>query len=258
MITSQKFSSTRYILFFIALLNCAISYQQTSGDASNEVEATHNKIVASLGNDQILSSGVFFENNYRNDRGHPYFLDDIYKEGYIIIRNKRYDNILLKYNIFSQEIVLINPKQVPKFAFKPPTDFIEEFGFNDYRFMKNPLLDSNNTFCQLVYNGDIKCYYIWKKKRSDSYHNISFMAYEYNAVKPLMYLIMDNMVLSFKSKGSFLKLFTPEQSKMIKLYLKQNKINIIKAPDPVIRELLAYCETISNQKESSSDDANSR
>ncbi len=232
-------------IVFCLLISVSVpGFSQKKNSLSDEAEQTYNKIIADLGNDQVLSNGIFYENTSRNDLGYPYFKEDEFKKGYIVLRNKRYDNLLIKYNIFTQEVLVVNPKHKPQFAFLPPVDFISEFGFDNYTFDQFLTPDSTISYQQVIYDNQVGCYYQWSKNRVDSHHNVNYSAFKYTEDKAKRFLKLNEELFSYHNNGSFVKLFPEELAIDIKDYLKSNKIKVNKASDETVRDLLAYCEQL--------------
>ncbi len=244
MCLNHKFTLFKIYALFFLLIKSAWGISQNNDALSLEVEQTYDKIIAKLGNDQVLSNGIFFENTSRNDLGYPYFKEDEYKKGYIILRNKRYDNLLLKYNSFTQEVLVVNPKHKPLFAFLPPVDFVSEFGFDNYTFSLFITADSTKLYQQVIYDNQIGCFYRWSKSRVDSHHNVSYSAYKYTNDKAKRFLRLNQSIFAYHNNVSFVKLFPEEIMIDLKSYLKSNKIKVKKASDETIIDLLSYCEQL--------------
>ncbi|MDX2415824.1 MAG: TonB-dependent receptor [Bacteroidales bacterium] len=202
-------------------------------------------IQTKYGLDQTLVNGVFYENIYRNDLGFPSFPNDEFNKGYIVFHNRRYDNLLLKYNVFNQNLVVQESKYEKNgIVYIPPVDFISEFSLEGMVFRKYQFQDSVPGFYQEVFTGNIKCLYTWEKSRKESDHKGSFMAHEYFEAKRKTFLVINDTLHQYRSKASFINLFPIQYKKNISFFIKEKGIKFRKSPDEKIAELAAYCENL--------------
>lgn len=215
-------------------------------DTPTRLEQTFNLVQSKYGDDQAFVNGIYFDNIYKNDLGTPFFNSQDYQSGYIVLHNKKYSDLLFKYNAYNQKLIVAYTNQKGRhMVFMPPTDFISEFFLNGLIFRKYTFPGSSEKFFQVVYNGDFKCLYSWQIDRIESTHNISFMAHKFLDAKRKSYLVIDNNLHIYRSKASFIKLFPEEHIKSISAFMKKNKIKIKRSPDKKIAELVAYCESLS-------------
>ena len=209
------------------------------------IEQTYNEVQSMYGENQVFINGIHFDNIYLNDKGIPFFQSEDYQSGYLVLHNKKYTDLLLKYNIYNQKLVVKYPTlKGDPLVFMPPTDFISEFSLNGLVFRQYTFPESPAKFFQVVFDGELKCLYEWHKDRDESTHNNTYMAYEFREAKHKSYLVIDNKLHNYISKASFMKLFPEENKKNISSFMKENKINLRNSPDQKIAELIAYCVSI--------------
>ncbi len=178
------------------------------------------------------------------------FIDNRYfKEGMLVIHNQRYDNLLLKYNVFDQNLVLLYKDHLgTQMAFLPPINFISEFGLYGRVFKKYNFANEVEKIYQEVYSGEIKCLYALKKGRVDSHHNIQFSAYKYYDYVRKSYLAINDSIFKYKGKRDFIKLFPSENKKEISVFIKKQKIKVNRSPDIEIVKLMTFCEGLISNK----------
>ncbi|WP_430933883.1 hypothetical protein [Saccharicrinis sp. 156] len=197
------------------------------------------------GTGDVLVSGKFFENIYVNDLGHPYFNQDEYKKGHIVIHNLKFEDLKLKYNVWDQTLLVQRNKNSNyKTSYMPPVDFISEFVIDGHQFKKCNLNGKGNCFYEEIYNGDMSCLCYWEKDRSESAHKVSFMAHKFSEQKKKFYLITNGTHYIFKGKKTLIKLF-PEHKKQISKYINEHDIKQYKLTGTDMANLLAFCEKIS-------------
>ena len=186
---------------------------------------------------------MYFEYQSGKDLGHPFLGNEEYKKGYLIIHNKRYNNMLLKYNVFEQNLVVLYVDNTgTQMAFLPPLNFISEFSLDNLIFKKYTFNNEKTSIYQEVYSGEIKCLYSWKKGREESHHNVQFSAFKYYKPLKKSYLVIDNSIYRYKTKGDLIKLFPLQYKKEILSYIKKQKINVKKSSDQDIVKLMTFCE----------------
>lgn len=198
------------------------------------------------GLDQVLVNGQYFEDIYRNDLGHPFYLSNSFNEGEFTLHGKEFSNLELMYNVFDQNlVVLLKNSQTNGLAFLPPIEFVSEFEIAGNRFIKYNFTNAEPTFYQVLYSGEsLKHLFHYSKIRYDSYHNVNFKAHKYTETKRISYLAKGDKAYKYTSKGSFLKLFPKENKKEIATYLKRHKIHVIKSPIHEIVELYKFCDQL--------------
>jgi hypothetical protein len=214
--------------------------------SSSQSDNIYQLVNQKYGIDEILVSGKYFENLYVNDLGHPYFLEDEYKKGYLVIHNQKFENLRLKYNIWEQTIVVqYTDNSDSQTAFIPPFEFISEFIIDVHKFKKYSFENVGEHFFEELYMGEINCLCLWTKDRDKSEHNVTFMAHKFSEPHKKFYLVIDEKAFPLKNKSTLIALF-PDHKKEITQYLKAHKIKLYKSPDEKIAELIAWCESLSN------------
>ena len=199
------------------------------------------------GPDYNLINGRRYVNLYIIADGHPFLGDNSFYRGNIIINNKSYKDLEIKYDIYNQEILLQYT------YFTGNTDliilvekFIDGFELDGRSFRKYNFPETGPRFYQVVSHGNIFCLYYWKKVLIKGLSTHSFFAY--SPEKHLSYLVIDNKIYPFKGRKSFIKLLPQQYSKEIILYLRSNKLWIRNASDTQIRQLMDFCNELIGQK----------
>lgn len=196
------------------------------------------------GADENLINGYQYINPHPLMEGHAFLDHDEFVPGKLVINNKTYQDVDLKYDILNQEVLLsyensfgnINHLILQK-------SFIGEFDLADKHFEKIHFAETGTQFFQVISTGNPQCLYRWEKTLTAS-SSSSKRYYKYSNQKKRTYLVVNNTLKQYKSNRSFVKLFPAEHQGEITAYLKSNKINVQKASDASVRELIEYCEQL--------------
>jgi hypothetical protein len=195
------------------------------------------------GPDQVLINGLYPEDYVRDAIGHPFFQDNKFYPGYIILHNQKFDDVSLKYNIFDQNIIVSQPvDENNTLQIIPPNKFITEFRVNDKLFRKFCFDGANEKFFQVIYDGDIKCLYSITKKRFISYHTQKFSSFKFSKEIRDSYLLIDQKLYRYNTLGSILRHFPDKTKPEIKAFCKKERIRLSKSSDQEIRKLIEFCE----------------
>lgn len=173
--------------------------------------------------------------------GNPFFKEKEYKLGTITVDNKTFNELYLNYDIYNQDILL---KYLDKYNSKGVLRIsnlnISEFSIQNKKF---EMFGDKNDIYQYIGNDSIKIYYKWTKtiefKANNSYSN-----YRFSKTSRKMFVLNDNKLLSYKSNRSFIKCFNTSHKTEIKKYLKTNKINVKKAGDATMLNVITFCNTL--------------
>jgi hypothetical protein len=240
----RQICSNICLLLFCSYFFPANIYSQDTPETS--AEYFYRLVEENYGADPVLVNGKYFEDIYRNDLGHPYFSDDRFFPGYCIIHQKKFENLQLRYNIFDQSLVVsCSNGNNASVVFIPPDEFISEFSVDGQVFRKYIFPESKTAFYREMYVGkELKLLENWTKKRYDSYHNKTYLAYKFSAEHKNYYVVIDHAAFQFKSKRSFVMLFEKENRKAILNFIREQDINFRKADPQKFSELGTFCDTI--------------
>ena len=196
------------------------------------------------GLDQNLVNGVRYIPEYPGSEGHPFFEEGPFSYGALQVGPEVYGNVLIAYNVYKQNIVL----QYTSFVGGPEmiilrNQHIQSFRLGLRKFEKLDLGTEGEKFYQVVDGGGLKCYYHWTKIMNRS-TTPGGSFYIFSTLKRKFFLLKEGEVYSFKSKGSFLKLFEAEHHKAIKSYLRVNRIRMKKISDRDMIGLLQLCNDL--------------
>ncbi|MFC2137337.1 hypothetical protein ACFLTE_04165 [Bacteroidota bacterium] len=192
--------------------------------------------------DQNLINGIQFYNLHPNAPGHAYFNDNEYTIGNIMINNKIYHNVNLKYDLCKQRVLLeydlLNGGTNQIILHNNDVD---EFILNGKLFRKLNFPETGSQFFQIVSDeNNIVCLYHWNKQivantgSLDSY-------YQYTDQKKKTYLLIDNNLYEYNRNLSFVRLFPENQQPKIKRFIRTNKIKLKEISEETTQQLIRYC-----------------
>lgn len=197
-------------------------------------------ISESYGPDQELINGIEYFNLHIHSTGHKFLDEDKYYEGWVAMDKKVYRNVLLKYDLLNQQVLLLidhptgGNKQIILNNLR-----LEEFMINDRVFRKYTFPGYRTFFYQVIGNEKMACLYQFRKQeipRATDQNNLS----EFTEVQKKSYILWQSGLHSFKGNRSFVRIF-PDHQDQIKSILRQNKLNVRKLSDAQMHWLINFC-----------------
>jgi hypothetical protein len=133
--------------------------------SSSQAGSSQQIISESYGPDQHLINGVEYINLHIRSEGHKFLDEDKYYKGRVVIDRKIYKDVLLKYDIFNQQVLLLiehqsgGNKQIILNNLR-----IDGFEINGRIFHKYTSPVSGTIFYQVIGNDEMSCFYHFKKQ----------------------------------------------------------------------------------------------
>jgi hypothetical protein len=234
------------IRIFVLLLFTFISCTELLGVQKNYTHQILNKITLrdTLEENQGLYIGRIWQNLYYLVEEGQFLFSRMFLPGTVTIGGKNFNNVLLKYDIYKDEILTpldsggilqLNKEMVDSFSI-----FFQD---RSYRFirMKEDSTKAAARYFNVLYQGKTSLYLRYSKKIDKTPlqgHDDRF----YELVQP--YFVKANIIYPIDGKGDLLKILNKEKTP-IKSFIKKNRLSISgKEPEsfiPVIR----YYDSIS-------------
>ena len=225
------FSSLFIILF-------SIPGKLVSQDAAKALDKVY-------GLDQTLYNGKKY--NYflpPGIKGDQYLISPDYFSGSLTLKGKCYQNIILNYDIFNQQLLLkyedergaLNIIEVSK-------AWIESFRLDkmNFEFLN---LDNNPHYYQVLGVGRVRIFYYWRKNMKLEATIIGTSGYVFTPAIRDTYVYMDGKLKPYNNKRSLIRLFDPVHRAEIKSYLRKNKVKVKKSSDQVITGMITFIGNI--------------
>ena len=195
--------------------------------------------------DPLLYNGKFYTfYPPLKSKGNQYFSDSEFKKGNLRLRGVVYSNQLINYDIFNQHLIL--RYELPSGAVNQiivSDAWLESFNLNGIAFEILSVRDSLKKIYQVLGNGSYRIYYHWKKDLDlDGFHGSAIFVFS----KPdkEMNLNTKSGILKYRNNKSFYSLFEPDKDILVKNYLRSHKLNVKKADDKSMSELISFCNTL--------------
>lgn len=195
-----------------------------------------------LPDDQFLFNGRVWQNLYSQIEGDQFLFSDQFLLGSVTIRGKKFNEIMIRYDIYKDEI------QIPYRPFgiiqinKELTDSFSLFFMNrEYRFIR--ITDSKdsemNGYYNELYNGGTRLLVRCIKKiekfadggRIDRFYQVN-----------MPYLVRDGHFRNLKGKKDLLNLFIEEKN-TVGNYIKRNKIKILRNDPQTFIPVLKFIDS---------------
>ena len=202
----------------------------------------------SYGPDYNLINGIKYLNLYPNADGHAFFGENQFYTGLLVMADREYQDVYLKYDIFNQNIILqYSPVAGGTAQILLHNELIYEFKIDGKLFRKYFFSETGTRFYQVVTSGKIYCLYYWEKVLNYS-PTSALSLYDFTPQKKVSYIVMNGKPYRYLSKKQFLKLFHVQHQKEIKQFIRYNKIWLKNESDANMRRLLEFCNQLTENK----------
>lgn len=204
-------------------------------------------IASIYGLDPLLYNGRNYSFSLSHETiGHPFVQTRNFETGYVVIRNEKFEDILLNYDVYNQELILkyLDMHGANKFI-KLSKAWLRKFYLHDDEFvlMENEIGEKD--FFQVIGHNGLIVLYKWQKQMSLSMQTGS-TNYEFSEPVKTMYLFNNGEFYRFKNNKNFIAYFDPGLGDSIKKYLTENRINVKKVSDEKMLNLITFCSHIKN------------
>ena len=198
------------------------------------------------GLDPLLYNGILYTYLLPpGTSGTPFFNGPDFVKGFVTLRGLTYDDLWLKYDVFNQQLIL---------QYKTSTGadnqiiisdaWLEKFNLGNTHFELLAIQDTLKRIYQVMGTSRYHIIYFWSKEEAlDSRTGATNRVF--TLPKKESYLLTGMKMYRYVNNRSFIALFDPAKRAMLKKHLRQQKINVKKASDLAITELINYCNTLS-------------
>lgn len=221
--------------FVILLLFCEASlYAQDITFTSND----------KYGLDPLLYNGKYYTYFVpSNTKGTPFFNSSEYRPGSIELHGLIYSKVELNYDLINQQLVLRYMAEDKGIRHIIVSDaWLEAFTFGKTRFEIHADVDSIRHIYQVIGSGPMHILYAWNKElKLDT--KPGARSYFFTPPVKKSFLLIDHVLYKYSSNKSFISVFPERMQSRMKKYLSQKKINIKKASDEVMSDVVSYLNT---------------
>ena len=222
----------------------SIAQLRQNDTCSDYYSRLYQSVQEAYGIDQVLVNGIFYEDSYLGQIGHPFLFENQFYKGTITIKGRTYHGVYLKYDINKQQLVLYINHNNSIIWVIPSNDFVSDFSLEGINFSKFSF-QGTPRFYQVIFDSEkIKCLYYWSKSKFDTDQTGKFNKVEFKEDLRKNYLVLEGEYIKFNNNRSFTKSFPIEIRSAIQNYLGSNKIKVVKNSNDIIIELLAFCDSL--------------
>ena len=233
--------------FFFVIFSLILSYPVIS---QGKLDQSETELLALYfdnvfgGDERLISGHIYYGPLKGSIQGHPYYIDDSWKNGIIETPTARFDGLQVKYDITLNKVIL-------KYT---TTDYaVYEIGLNsgsitriqigNSEFIPLPGTDdaTDIPFAEVISRGPLQ-YLISKKKSLEITGSTGSADYEYKEYMK-QYLFHKGTLIPFRSKNTLYRTF-PEIKKPLKRYVRQNSLYLIRNRINERKKLIDHCNTL--------------
>ncbi|MCA1756050.1 MAG: hypothetical protein LC649_01140 [Bacteroidales bacterium] len=198
-----------------------------------------------FGADERLITGPFYYGPTRGSiQGHPYYIDDFWKDGTIETADDVFRGLKLKYDNYLNRIILMytsTDNAVYQVGLRPGNIVRATIGGNE--FIPLPVFaDSINTpFAEVISDGEVQ-YLVTRLKTLQITSGSGSSDYVYKE-NFRQYLCHNGTLIPFKGKNSLFRLF-PELKEDLKRFIRMTNIYPTRKNTQDRAKLIDYCNTL--------------
>lgn len=225
----------RIILSIFLLAAVSVVDAQQSSNSKDEI----------YGSDPLLYNGRFYTFfPPLNTGGSQFFTDSQFEIGSVTLRGVTYTDLLLNYDIYNQQLILRHKNITGGTNLIIVSDaWLEKFDFKGKKFEVISIQDTVKRIFQVLGSGPNLLMYQWNKGLLLGNFN-GDKKHVFSDAKKEMNMFNGVKILKFRNNKSFYFLFDPEKRIAVKEYLHDHKINVKKASDPIMTELIYFCNSL--------------
>lgn len=226
----------------LILLHPGIVTAQSPGQTLSSSEVS-NKLDMLYGLDQRLVSGSSYPGEALGSIiGHPYWIDSGWKKGRVVMDGVTFDNLLLKLDIESNDLVL-NTSNLSNQSIQLclQKERVSELVMDNRKFIKFPGEENNNFhFCEVCCEGQI--IYIVTRNKTLAIASSGSADFKYKEyIKH--YLLIDGEVIRFTGKRTLFNLF-PDKKQELRRFINTNSISLSRKNTDDRSKLVEYFNSI--------------
>jgi hypothetical protein len=196
------------------------------------------------GFDPFLYNGRYY--TYKipgNAKGNPFLSGAEYQKGSVTLMDKIYQDLELNYDVLNQALLMkYNNPDGSTLVIEIPESWLDRFTIGASEFELNRRTDARPAICQVIHSGPVKIQYFWSKDTKLD-NALGSPVYVYSRPKRDQILQIKLKRFKYKNNREFINAFDPSIRINIRNYIRNKKINVRKASDPVISGLVGFCNS---------------
>jgi len=196
------------------------------------------------GPDDLLVNGKLYIPTHPRAEGNPYFQEDNWDSGSIIIKGKTFTNFLFIYNVEIDRVIIesrdINENKI---AVLLNQDFVDGFMIGDHEFINLKQLKTSNTlkgYAELIYRSGLTMVIAHKKTLLKQYSQSNPFG-SYSGLVSEKFIQEGDQLVKLPTKGSFLDYYSPFRAQL-KKYFRTKNLRYKKATKNELAKLMEFCD----------------
>jgi hypothetical protein len=208
--------------------------------ADPDADSLSRYVQMKYGIDQGLVSGYQYYVRFPQYKGDPFFPEDAFFKGSVNSGGFQYDHVHLKYNSFSQSLILEYTDTHDGYnLLRLNNSHIDSFRLETFRFQKLSFVSEEPRFYQVLSSEHLTCYIHWSKDIQAINNSIQH-THVYTGPQGTYYLEYEGRILTFTNRKSFLSLFPVSMQAEIREYIKRQHFSFRKAGPVDFENLLIF------------------
>jgi hypothetical protein len=230
-------------MLFLTVLAGILSWSlhaQSLSFPDPESDSLRSYIQSKYGLDQELFNGFQYYKRFIKYKGDPFFPGDSFYEGSVFIGGVDYNQLRLRYNCYSQFLVLEYTDYQGRYnQLRLNTDHIDSFQLENEYYQKLSLFSEEALFYQVLSSGPVTCYIHWKKMINATNDDMQY-SHEYSKALRTYYINFRGEIQAFNNRKSFLSIFPESMAVEIRKYIRNQRFSFKEAGPDDIRNLMNF------------------
>jgi hypothetical protein len=197
------------------------------------------------GADERLITGPFYYGPTRGSiQGHPYYYDDLWKEGTIETKDDLFTGLQLKYDNYLNKIILMytsTDNAVYQVGLRPGNIVRATIGGNEFIPLPGYTDSINTPVAELISDGEVQ-YLVTRLKTLQITNGSGSSDYVYKE-NLSQYIFYNGILTPFKGRNSLFRLF-PELKEELKRFIRMSNIYPTRKNIAARGNLIDYCNTL--------------
>jgi hypothetical protein len=176
-------------------------------------------------------------------QGNQFFSSSEFINGGVVVKGVNWWGLLLNYDVYNQKLLLqYNDERGAAQIIEVSEAWLEGFslGTREFTYFGD---NAGSRIYQVLGDGKYRVLFYWRKTLTLS-TSMGSGGYAFSAPLKTQYVLIEGELYPFGSRGSFIKLFNPAHKAEIKNYLQSNRINLKKAPEQSMKDLINYISNL--------------
>jgi len=190
---------------------------------------------------QLLFTGKLWENEYHRIKGDQFVFSNIFMPGAVFINGRQFNNLTLKYDIYSDELLVPkNPSEIVQLNKEVVDSFSLFVDDKEFKFIKTSrdTLKHFTGYVNLVYKGKSALYVKYKKEIA-SFVSDLYLGEFYSSIR--LFLVKGDIVFQISNPYDIAAIYNMDKTE-VRHFFKKNKIKISGKNPESFKSVLEFCE----------------